>query len=175
MNQDNSSATPEGQASAAEGQTTDSITVESLQAALKEQQSKYLYLYAEFETFKKRAIKERSELLRFGHEGMSRELLSALDNFERALEHAGKSADFTNLLQGIRMVHQQVSDTLSKFGIVPIDTVGQKFDPERHEAVAQDTHSQAPAGTITQEHQKGYTLHGRLLRPARVVVASSSN
>lgn len=149
--------------------------VETLTKELKDQQSKYLYLYAEFETYKKRAIKERSDLIKFGYESISKELLSAVDNFERALEHADKTTDVKNLVLGIKMVHQQVKDTLSKFGIVPIETVGQKFDPEKHEAIAQDPSSDKQPGTITQEQQKGYTLHGRLLRPARVVVASSAS
>lgn len=149
--------------------------IEALTKELKDQQSKYLYLYAEFETYKKRAIKERSDLIKFGYESISKELLSSVDNFERALEHAEKTTDVKNLVLGIKMVHQQIKDTLSKFGIVPIETVGQKFDPEKHEAVAQDPSTDKQPGTITQEAQKGYTLHGRLLRPARVVVASSAS
>ncbi len=153
-----------------EDQAAAPTEVESLKTQLKDQQNKYLYLYAEFENFKKRAIKERSELLKFGHESLSREILQVADNLDRALEHTEK---VDALVTGIKMVNQQLKDTLGKFGVTPVSSLGQKFDPELQEAVGQEkgTNGQED-GTVVREHQKGYTLHGRLLRPARVVVAS---
>jgi molecular chaperone GrpE len=150
--------------------------VETLKSELKEQQSKYLYLYAEFDTFKKRVIKERSDLLKFGYESFARELLQVADNLDRALEHTDTTST-DGLVSGIKLVNQQLKDTLSKFGISAIPAVGQKFDPERHEAVGQEKVSDEKNagevdGTVIREHQKGYTLHGRLLRPARVVIAT---
>lgn len=147
--------------------------LDSLRAELKDQQNKYLYLYAEFENYKKRAIKERSDLIKFGHEHFARELLQVSDNFERALEH---TSNLDALVTGLKMVNQQLRDTLNKFGVTPVSSLGQKFDPERHEAVGQEKVSGESngqqEGTVIREHQKGYTLHGRLLRPARVVIAS---
>lgn len=155
------------------GPEHDTNELEPLRAQLKEQQNKYLYLYAEFENYKKRAIKERSELLKFGHETLTRELLQVADNLERALEH---TTNVDALVTGIKMVNQQLKDTLGKFGVAPVSALGQKFDPERHEAVGQEKTSSETNGhedgTVIREHQKGYTLHGRLLRPARVVVAA---
>ncbi|MBI3556506.1 MAG: nucleotide exchange factor GrpE [Deltaproteobacteria bacterium] len=144
--------------------------LEVLKTQLKDQQNKYLYLYADFENYKKRAIKERSDLLKFGHESLSREILQVADNLDRALEHTEK---VDALVSGIKMVNQQLKDTLGKFGVTPVTSLGQKFDPELQEAVSQEkgTNSQED-GTVIREHQKGYTLHGRLLRPARVVVAT---
>ncbi|MBI3543797.1 MAG: nucleotide exchange factor GrpE [Deltaproteobacteria bacterium] len=145
---------------------------ETLQEQLKESQNKYLYLYAEFDNFKKRVMKERSELIKFGHESFARELLQVTDNLDRALEHAKGNSDDA-LVTGIKMVSQQMKDTLGKFSVVPMTSVGQKFDPERHEAVGQEKVTDAQQdGTVVRELQKGYTLHGRLLRPARVVVAT---
>lgn len=146
---------------------------ETLREQLKEQQNKYLYLYAEFENYKKRAIKERSDHLKYGHEGFARELLMVSDNLERALEH---TTNLDALVTGLKMVSQQLRDGLGKFGVTPISALGQKFDPERHEAVGQEkitAHSEVKdEGLVLRELQKGYALHGRLLRPARVVVAS---
>lgn len=142
--------------------------IQTLQNQIKEHQNKYLYLYAEFENYKKRAIKERSELIKFGNEALSRELLQVADNLDRALEHTN---NVDALVTGIKMVNQQLKDTLTKFGATPITALGQKFDPEHHEAVGQEKSDQHEDGVVIREHQKGYTLHGRLLRPARVVVA----
>ena len=151
-------------------QAAEPSEVDALKAQLKEQQNKYLYLYADFENFKKRAIKERSDLLKFGHESLAREVLQVADNLDRALEHTEK---VDALISGIKMVNQQLKDTLGKFGVTPISSLGQKFDPELQEAVSQEkaTNGQED-GTVIREHQKGYTLHGRLLRPARVAVAT---
>ncbi|MCM2324075.1 MAG: nucleotide exchange factor GrpE, partial [Oligoflexia bacterium] len=146
--------------------------VEELEAQVKEKESKYLYLYAEFENFKKRSIKERSDLLKFGWEGLARELLQVIDNLERALAHMPPNSD-RSLIDGLHMVLNQFRATLSQGGVQTIDSVGKPFDPHHHEAMAQEA-SELPEGNVTQEHSKGYTLHGRLLRPARVVVSSGS-
>lgn len=148
--------------------------LEALQKALKDQENKYLYLYAEFENYKKRVMRERSELLKFGHEPLVRELLQVTDNLERALEHG---EDAKGVMDGVRLVNQQLKDTLAKFGVEPVSALGEKFDPARHEAVAQQEvvagANGYEEGSVTAEHQKGYLLHGRLLRPARVVVAAT--
>lgn len=146
---------------------------EILKADVEEQKKKYLYLYAEFENFKKRAIRERSDLVKFGNESLVREILTVVDNFERALAHAGDE-NKDALVTGIKMVGQQFKDTLGKFGVQTILAVGQKFDPEKHEAVSQEVTEEKETGIVVREHQKGYTLHGRLLRPAKVVVSISS-
>lgn len=151
--------------------------IDALKAELKEQQNKYLYLYAELENYKKRAIRERSDLIKFGHEGFVRELLHVVDNLDRALQHTTSHTDSNDaLVRGIRMVQQQLKDALAKFGVTEISSLGEKFDPQQHEAVGQEKVSGAgnggEEGTVIREHQKGYTLHGRLLRPARVVVAT---
>ena len=146
--------------------------VETLNTQLKEQQNKYLYLYAEFENYKKRVFKERSDLLKFGHESLVRELLQVADNLDRALEHTENTEA---LVTGIKLVNQQLKESLGKFGVSPLKALGEKFDPANHEAVGEEKLQPGASeeeGFILKEHQKGYTLHGRLLRPARVVVAT---
>ncbi len=158
----------ESQESPPETKSVEVKSEEQLQAELEESKSKYLYLYAEFETFKKRAIKERSDLIKFGNENLVREILSVLDNLERALEHA---QDPSAVAEGIRMVNQQFKEILNRFGVKTIEAVGKKFDPEMHEAISQEESEDVPSGNVLKVHQQGYTIHGRLLRPVKVVVA----
>lgn len=141
-----------------------------LEAQVKEKENKYLYLYAEFDNFKKRAVKERSDLIKFGWEPVARDLLQVVDNLERAIQHMPASTD-KNLAQGLHMVTQQFRSTLEKQGVQPIESVEKTFDPNIHEAVASEQ-SDLPEGTIVKEQQRGYLLHGRLLRPAQVVVSA---
>lgn len=147
--------------------------IAELEAQVKEKEAKYLYLYADFENFKKRAVKERSDLVKFGWESVARELLQVIDNLERAIHHMPPGTDKT-LADGIQMVLNQFRAALAHQGVQTIETAAKPFDPNLHEAVGQESSDQ-PEGTVIQEHQKGYTLHGRLLRPARVIVSAGKN
>lgn len=147
--------------------------IAELEAQVKEKEQKYLYLYAEFENFRKRQVKERSDLIKFGWESVARELLQVVDNLERALQHMPATTDKT-LADGIHMVLNQFRAALAHQGVQTVESVEKLFDPNVHEAVGQESSDQ-PEGTVIQEHQKGYTLHGRLLRPARVIVSTGKN
>ena len=147
--------------------------IQELEAKLKEQENKYLYLYAEFENYKKRSIKERSDLIKFGWEPVARDLLQILDNLERAMAHIPAGTD-KNFVTGLEMTLGQFKATLQKQGVESIRSIQSEFDPNLHEAVAQEE-SEHPAGTIVKEHVPGYTLHGRLLRPSRVTVSQGKN
>lgn len=144
--------------------------VQELEALAKEKENKYLYLYADFENFKKRSIKERSDLIKYGWEPVARDLLQTVDNLERALEHIPANTD-KNLTEGLNMVLNQFKSSLQKQGVQVIESVGKTFDPNLHEAIGQEP-SDLPSGTIVKDVTRGYTLHGRLLRPARVVLSS---
>jgi len=135
-------------------------------------EDRYKYLYADFENYKKRAIKERQDMAKFASENTVSELLPALDNLDRALQYAKPETD-PNLMSGLKMVAQQFKAAFEKQGVSEIPTVDQAFNPELHEAVGQMA-SEKPAGTIVQEVQKGYTIHGRLLRASRVMVSTGS-
>jgi molecular chaperone GrpE len=150
--------------------------IQALETQIKEKEQKYLYLYADFENYKKRVLKERADLLKFGWESAAREIIEIVDNLERALEHMPKSPNSSETLQqGLRMVLNQFKAALEKQGIQQIDTGKDKsFDPNLHEAVAH-LDSDQPEGKIIREETRGYTLHGRLLRPSRVVVSSGKN
>lgn len=146
--------------------------IQDLELSLKEEKNKYLYLYADFDNYKKRMIKERSDLVKFGWENIARDLLAVVDNLERAVAHGAEKAD-ANLKQGVEMTLTQFRQTLEKQGVTPITSQGSVFNPELHEAMGQEP-SDLPQGTITQTLVKGYMLHGRLLRPAKVVVSTGT-
>lgn len=137
----------------------------------KEKEQKYLYLYAEFENFKKRVAKERSDLVKFGWEPLAAELVGVVDNLERAVAHIPPTTD-KNLAMGVTMVLNQLLSTVQKQGLQPIESLNKDFDPNLHEAVGEEESLEAP-GTVIREHAKGYLLHGRLLRPARVVLSKA--
>jgi molecular chaperone GrpE len=152
--------------------------LEDLKAKLQDSEKKYLYLYSEFENFRRRAERDRLDFIKFGHEGFLRELLQVSDNFERAVQHAKgmnpeKGSPLAQVTQGIEMIQYQFQEALKNQGVASVSSLNQKFDPNLHEAVA-DEEGDAEPGTILREEQKGFTLHGRLLRPARVVVAKKN-
>jgi len=155
----------------------EALTVDELQKRLDEKNKEYEELYdrflratADFENLKKRAEREKLDLVKFANEDLVRELLPAVDNLERALTSSESSKDTESIRQGIEIVLGQVLKTLKKFGLVSYASLGEKFDPTRHEAVEQVESTEHEAGTIIHELQKGYFLNGRLLRPALVAV-----
>lgn len=188
MNTDTSKQEPEStlEAETPQGQETQGTTEESskneapsrekeLEAKCQEAEKKYLYLYSEFENFRRRNERDRADFLKFGHEGFLRDLLQVLDNFERAVAHAKsfeieKGSPLFQVNQGVEMIHFQLLESMKAQGVTPIQTTGAKFDPALHEAVGEEE-SDVETGTILKELQRGYTLHGRLLRAAKVIVA----
>jgi molecular chaperone GrpE len=126
---------------------------------------------ADFENAKKRLAKERDDFVKFAQEGLIREALPVLDNFERALSHAGeiKDASAKNVVSGIQMVFKQFNEILKNQGLKRLQTVGQKFDPHQHEALGY-VYEKGPEDEIVEEIEPGYLLHDRLLRAAKVRV-----
>ncbi|MEW6544799.1 MAG: nucleotide exchange factor GrpE [Nitrospirota bacterium] len=136
-------------------------------------QDKYLRLAAEFENFKKLSLKEQREHTRFATESILKELLPIVDNLERAIRSAADSPAGNGLIQGVELTLKQFQETLAKFGIKPIASVGQPFDPACHQAVTRVESATAADNTVVEEFQKGYRLHDRVLRAAMVSVATS--
>ena len=143
--------------------------IRGLEGQLKEKDAKYVYLYAEFENFKKRAQRERSDLIKFGWESVARDLLETADNLELAISHTPADTD-KNLIGGLKLVLNQFKSSMQKQGVQTIESLNKAFDPNLHEAVGQEK-AELPAGMITKELSSGYTLHGRLLCPARVILS----
>lgn len=141
------------------------------EAELAKAKNDYLYLAAEFDTYKRHALKERAELIKFGPERMVRELLDVVDNFERALTSDAAATASDTFKQGIEMVDREMKAVFAKFGIVELESLGQTFDPSLHEALASEETTEFSSGQICKVFKKGYKIHDRLLRPAQVVVA----
>lgn len=135
-----------------------------------------LRVAAEFENYKKRAERERSESVKYANEPFMKALLPVLDNLERALEHAKKDkTDPQALIGGIEMVLKEFNSAMDRFGVKPIDASGKKFDPQHHEAVMVETNNELEDNTIITQLQKGYSFEDRLLRPAMVIVSKRSS
>jgi molecular chaperone GrpE len=129
---------------------------------------------AEFENYRKRTERERAELYQHGREDVLLQFLPVVDNFERALSSLETSeGDAEALRHGVELIHKQFKDALSKLGLEPVEAVGQTFDPHVHEAVTTEATDKHKENTVIQEFQRGYKIGDRLLRPAKVKVASS--
>ena len=142
-------------------------------ARLSAYEDQHLRLQAEFENFRRRALKERQEAAQYGHQNLVKDLLSAVDNLERAIDHARRSegGDLEGLLQGVELVQRELLTALGNHGVVPIESQGKMFDPAVHEAMAQAPDATVPPNTVIEVFEQGYKLRDRLIRPARVVVA----
>ena len=144
-----------------------------LEERVRQAEDRALRVAADADNFKKRMERDKQESIRFGNERFIAELLPVIDSLERALEHAPGDCHQDGLIQGVKMTLKGFEDTLAKFGCTAIEADGKIFDPKFHEAVYREATGEHPVNTIVRELQKGYVLNDRLLRPARVVVASS--
>jgi len=127
---------------------------------------------AEFDNFRKRTSREREEERKRAGERLVSELLPAIDNLERAIEHTTAGGDLVHLLAGVEAVHAQVITILGKEGVAVIDPFGQPFDHNTQQAVSQQEDAEVPADTVVAVFQKGYQMGGRVIRPAMVVVST---
>jgi molecular chaperone GrpE len=137
-----------------------------VRAELAEIKDRWLRERADLENFKRRAIREKQDALRFGSEALLKDLLPVIDNLHRALAHA-KSDD--PIVTGVQLVLRGLDEVFERHGVKIVPARGTPFDPNRHEAISH-VESEAPANTVIDEHQRGYLLHDRLLRPALVTV-----
>lgn len=126
---------------------------------------------ADFDNFRKRSRKEVEQAEFRGGERMLRELLPVIDNLERAVGAASSASDVTAVLEGVQMVLKLFADTATKIGLERVASVGERFDPNVHDAFQQVETDEHPPGTVMTEYQPGYRLGDKLLRPAMVVVA----
>lgn len=163
-----------GQDSGVEEEAGQAVAAQSEELqALQALKDKYLRLAAEFENYKRIAQRDQREFSRFANENLLRELLPIVDNLERALGCAKEGHGREGLVQGVELTLKQFLETLSKFGVRPIVSVGEVFDPTRHQAVGRVEAPEKPDNSVVEELQKGYLLHERVLRAAMVTVATS--
>jgi molecular chaperone GrpE len=173
---DKSSADEEAQASVV---LQDLDTMRNRVTVAEQQRDEYLGLLqrtrADFENYQKRIQRERADERRYALSAFARELLTVLDNLQRALDAARKQAEKGPLVQGVSLVESQLLDIFSRFGIIPIEALGRPFDPNLHEAVLHQPREDTASGTVIEVIEPGYRLHERVLRPAKVVVAAPAN
>lgn len=157
-----------------EGQVLKDLQL-TLQAKIDEYKGlhdKYLRQAAEFENYKRLSQREQRDQIRFGNEQLLKELLPVVDNLERALVSARQANEGDGLVKGVDLTLKQLLGALAKFGVNPIQSVGQPFDPASHQAVAHVPSDKVPVDSIVEEFQKGYKLHDRILRAAMVTVSA---
>jgi molecular chaperone GrpE len=144
----------------------------ALEAELAEARDRWLRTEAELQTFRRRAARDREETRRNAEDAMLREWITVIDDLDRALASAAGAEVAESWLAGVRLVAQRMIDLMARYGVQPLDPMGQPFDPTFHEALAEVEASEGAApGSVVQVIQKGYAREGRALRPARVVVA----
>lgn len=161
-----------GQPGTAAGSRNDVSSPEDPRVALVEAQKRTLMVQAELENFRKRIRREHTEQLRYASLPLIKDLLPALDNFQRAMESSTADATGANMVEGIAMVHRMLLDVLKQHGCEQVGAAGEEFDPNLHEAVAQQADSTVPAGHILMVTQNGYRLYDRIVRPTQVIVSS---
>lgn len=126
-------------------------------------------MQADFDNYRKRAAKEREDLFKYAGEQIITALLPVIDNLERAL--AAREGEHGKLAEGVEMIGRQINDILAREGLELIPSVGEPFNPEMHEAVMREEGGEHPENTVIEEFRKGYTLKGKVIRPALVKVA----
>lgn len=126
---------------------------------------------ADLDNYRKRAIREKEEAIRYANASLVESLVPIFDNFELGLGAARTATDPSGIIMGLDMVRKQLEDFLRDYGIEAVDAVGQPFDPNLHEAMAQEESDTVPEGTVLRQLRKGFKLKDRLIRPASVVVS----
>jgi len=170
--EENNELVAEGEAQEVDHQKA---AIEAAQKAEKE----ILYIRAEFENYKKRLNKDQETAIKMANKNLISELVSVLDLFEHAIAHSSKlknkgDQDVTNFVTGIEMTRAELSQLLNRFGVELIGQVGESFDPNKHEAISEVESEEQKPNSISSVIQKGCMLHGKLLKPARVVVVKMS-
>ncbi len=130
-----------------------------------------LRLSAEFENVRKRTLKEKEEFVKYANEKLILELIDIMENLERGLENAKKAENKDKLIEGMELIYKQFKNVLEKNGLTPINALGEKFDPYKHEAMMQTITDEYEDGTILEEFARGYMLNNKVIRYSKVRVS----
>jgi len=144
--------------------------LEETEKAAEDYLTKLKYLQAEFENYKKMADREREKIIQYANEELIIKLLDVYENLERALESGKKSNNKEALMKGVEITYNQLKDILEREGLKPIKTVGEKFDPFKHEAVMKENKEDCEEDIILEEFQRGYMLKDKVIRYSKVKV-----
>jgi molecular chaperone GrpE len=143
-----------------------------LQAELDDLMDRLKRTTADYQNYQKRVVREMADARRYANAEFAREILTIVDDLERAMQVGPDSPAASALLDGIRITHEHLVAMLARHGVTPIEAVGQPFNPQLHEAMMQEASEKVPPLTVLKELARGYMMHDRVLRPARVVVSS---
>ena len=145
------------------------------QAEAIENHDRMLRMAAELDNYKKRAARDLDDIKKYATENLIRQLLTVVDNLERAIASAASENESDQrLVDGVALTLAEIMKILEKHYVSPIQALGEPFDPAFHQAMCQEEHTDQPPNTVVQEFQKGYLIHERLLRPAMVVVSKAA-
>ena len=158
-----------------ESEETEKDLLEKERSHARNMDERFLRVNAEFENYKKRIVRENSERFKYFNLDLIKELLPSLDNLERAITHAkSENKDFDSMIEGLEMVNKMTHEVFEKFGVSRVNTVGEVFDPNIHQAVGVVQSDSVPENHIVEECLGGYLLHDRIIRPAMVRVSGKS-
>jgi len=144
--------------------------ISEVQASADTNMDNYLRSQAEMENMKKRFQKDKQDLIKYGNETLTKQLLPVADNLEKALDHSEDENSIEALREGVDLTLKGLMNVLEKAGVEVVEAVGAPFDPNFHEAVSEQEDDRAAPGTVLKELQKGYLLNQRLVRPAMVII-----
>ena len=144
--------------------------ISEVQASADANMDSYLRSQAEMENMKKRFQKDKQDLIKYGNETLTKQLLPVADNLEKALDHSEDENSLEALREGVDLTLKGLMNVLEKAGVEVVEAVGAAFDPNFHEAVSEQADDRAAPGTVLKELQKGYLLNQRLIRPAMVII-----
>ncbi|MCL6458290.1 MAG: nucleotide exchange factor GrpE [Gorillibacterium sp.] len=157
---------------AAEELITPQSELDQVRQELKETQERVLRGQADFDNFRRRTRQDKEEFAKYASSKVITGILPVVDNFERALSTSRETQDFDSLFKGVEMIFRQLEQLLEQEGVKSMDTVGQPFNPELHQAIMQVESAEHEEGIVVEEIVKGYVLRDKILRPAMVKVSS---
>ncbi len=166
-----------GKSAGSSGEPSEEINVSSESGAAEQTnidwQDKFLRAKADYQNLQKRATEEQRNAIRYANADFARSLVQVLDDFERTLEAAEEAPEADSIMSGVKLVYEKLLKLLGDHHIEPIEALGQPFDPHLHEALMQEPCETLPPDSVLREIERGYKLHDRVLRPARVVISKS--
>ncbi len=145
--------------------------VDQLKSRNEELNDKFTRLVAEFDNYKKRTDKEYISLIQNANEKLITELLPVVDDLERSLAHLDEENDFKTMVEGFQLIHKNLTSLLDKQGLKPMESVGDEFDPDKHDALMQVENNDIKSNHIVDEHLRGYVYNDKVIRHAQVVVS----
>jgi len=168
---------PEGAAIVEGAETSQESETEALQRELADTRDQMMRIAADFDNFKKRTERERSKLLKYAGENILRDLLSTVDNLDRAIEQGSAAAEdkgkqLQAMVQGVELTRKGLVATLERFGVEPLAAIGLPFNPDEHDALTMEASADMAANHVLREFLRGYRFQDRILRHAQVVVSS---